>query len=75
MEICIKLFSNFAIYHYPSKFRLEVGEASSVEDICQSLRIPKNLPRVNLVNGEVVSDKHILQHGDTLSFFSPVAGG
>jgi sulfur carrier protein ThiS len=75
MEISIKLFSNFALYHSPSKFRLEMQNGGSVIDVLRSLKIPEDLPRIVLINGDVAEDQTILKEGDTLSLFSPVAGG
>jgi molybdopterin converting factor small subunit len=75
MKISIKLFSNFALYHSPSKFSLGIGEGTSVKGVCRNLNIPGDLPRLILVNGQVVGDETLLKDGDTLSLFSPVAGG
>ncbi len=75
MEILVKLFSNFALHHSPSKFSLQIGEGMSVRDVCRNLKIPDDLPRLNMVNGQVVTDQTTLKDGDTLSLFSPVAGG
>ena len=75
MEIFVKLFSNFALYHSPSRFSLEVGEQMSPLDVLKNLGIHEDLPRLTLVNGQVVTDETLLKDGDTLSFFSPVAGG
>ena len=75
MEIFVKLFSNFALYHFPSRFRLEIGEQMSPLNILRKLGIPEDLPRLTMINGQVVTDQTILKDGDTLSFFSPVAGG
>jgi sulfur carrier protein ThiS len=75
MEIFVKLFSNFALHHSPSKFSLVIGEGMSVKDVCGNLKIPEDLPRLTLVNGQVATDQVILKDGDTLSLFSPVAGG
>jgi molybdopterin converting factor small subunit len=75
MKIFVKLFSNFAFYHSPSTFHWEVKEGASVMDVLQDLKIPENLPRLALINGQVVTDRTVLTDGDTLSFFSPVAGG
>jgi len=68
MQISFKLFSNFALYHSPSKFHLKTGEGSSVVDICRSLEIPEGLPRINMVNGQMATDQTILKDGDIFSF-------
>jgi molybdopterin converting factor small subunit len=75
MKIFIKLFSNFALYHSPSKFHSEIDEGMSVLDVVRKIKMPEDLPRLTLVNGQVVTDETLLKDGDTLSFFSPVAGG
>lgn len=69
MKIFIKLFSNFAFYHSPSKFHLDVGEGRSVLDVFRGLNIPDHLPRLVLVNGQVASNQTVLKDGDTLSLF------
>jgi molybdopterin converting factor small subunit len=46
-----------------------------VKGVCRNLNIPGDVPRLILVNGQVVGDETLLKDGDTLSLFSPVAGG
>jgi len=75
MRIFVKLFSNFAFYHSPSKFSLEVPAGIRILDILKVLRIPEDLPRITLVNGQVADEENTLKEGDTVSVFSPVTGG
>ena len=53
---------------------------STLEDLLKTLDIPANEPRIIVINGisQGVSTKvseHILQEGDVVSIFPPVAGG
>jgi sulfur carrier protein ThiS len=75
MEISVKLFSDFSLYHSPSTFTMRLGGRKSVVEILRGLKIPEDLPRVILVNGHAATEQSKLEDGDILSVFSPVAGG
>jgi molybdopterin converting factor small subunit len=79
MEIEVKLFATLRDYLPPgsSRFscRLEVVDATRVEEVITRLGIPEDTPKIILVNGIHAGKDHPLKEGDVLSVFPPVAGG
>lgn len=81
MKIEVKLFATLRQYLLPGstggKITLEVEEGLTVAGLIQKLGIAPELAQLVLVNGvDVGRDQdRILQDGDTVSIFPPVAGG
>jgi sulfur carrier protein len=79
MEIEVKLFATLRNYlpKGSSRFscKLEVDSQTRVQDILLRLRIPEEMPKIILVNGIHGKNDQILEEGDILSIFPPVAGG
>ncbi len=79
MEIELKLFANFRDYlpkgsdRFSSK--IKVGPSERVADVLQKLGLPKDHPKIILINGVHAKEEDRLKDGDILSVFPPVAGG
>lgn len=54
---------------------MEVPEGFSVQDLIEKLRIPPSDPKIILVNGLHAPREQLLQEGDRVSIFPPIAGG
>jgi sulfur carrier protein len=79
MEIEVKLFATLRDYLPKGSNRfsckLEVDSQTRVQDILLRLKIPEEMPKIILVNGIHGKKDQILEEGDVLSIFPPVAGG
>lgn len=78
----IELYASLMKLLPPGKerFRREIkaDEGTSVQDVIDRFNIPAEQAHIVLVNGKFVCDerdKHILEEGDVLSIWPPVAGG
>jgi sulfur carrier protein ThiS len=79
MTITVALYAGFARY-LPSgaqnrRAALDLSEGSSVLDVMRRLGMPDDLPCIPVVDGKRVSTETVLQSGETLSLFPPLAGG
>jgi molybdopterin converting factor small subunit len=54
---------------------LDVPEGATVDQVVHSLRIPRELERLTVVNGRDAVPDQALSEGDVLSVFPPLAGG
>jgi hypothetical protein len=54
---------------------LEIPPATPVEDVASLLGIPADFSRITLVNGQDPAPGQILEDGDVVSLFPPLAGG
>ncbi len=81
MKIEIKLFANLKKLLPPdaegSTATLEVEDGLTVAALVEQLQIPKEMAQLVLVNGVNIEGEYsrILQEGDTVGVFPPVAGG
>ncbi len=82
MKMYLELYASLMHLLPPGKSRhqreISVNEGTTVQDVIESYHIPPEMAHIVLVNGHFVCDerdKHILQEGDTLSIWPPVAGG
>jgi len=82
MKIYIELYASLMKLLPPGKERfrreIKVDEGTSVQEVIDRFNIPMEQAHIVLVNGKFVCDerdKHILQEGDVLSIWPPVAGG
>jgi len=79
MKVEVKLFANFRDY-LPSGSRsyahlLDLDEGATIRQALENLKVPPGLPMILLVNGIHKQAEEVLQPGDVLSVFPPVAGG
>ncbi len=79
MQVEVKLFANFQDYLPPGSKKyglsLEVEEGTTICQLLQKFKIPESLPMITLVNGIHQNFEYIVNPGDVLSVFPPVAGG
>jgi molybdopterin synthase sulfur carrier subunit len=81
MKIEVKLFATLRRHLPPDatgrKATIEVEGGITVRSLVEQLKIPPELTQIVLVNGETVEREQdrVLQDGDTVSIFPPVAGG
>ncbi len=81
MKIEIKLFANLKrllpTHAEGSAATIEVEDGLTVAELIEQLQIPKEMAQLVLVNGINIEGEYsrVLQEGDTVSVFPPVAGG
>jgi molybdopterin converting factor small subunit len=79
VEIEVRLFATFRDY-LPSgsesfSFKRSLPREMEVSRIAEELKLPDNIPKIFVVNGNVVTGGYVPRDGDVLSIFPPVAGG
>jgi molybdopterin converting factor small subunit len=79
MEITVKLYATLRKFRPEvasgEGFALQVPAGASVEQVAAHLAIPEGVAWVAMVNAQVVPSDRVVQAGDSVSFFPPVAGG
>lgn len=83
MRITLKLYATLADYlpaqRQGNKAEIELPEGSSVQAAIDSYKLPEKLTHLVLVDGHYVSAEErasrILQEGDVLAIWPPIAGG
>ncbi len=77
MVIILKLFGGLQEFlpNRTNPHSVELDEGADVVDVLKIFGVPKEKPRVLLVNGRHVELDYVLQDGDVLAVFPPVAGG
>jgi sulfur-carrier protein len=54
---------------------MEIEEGTSIEQLLDRLNIPASMPKIVFVNGLHAKDNHMVQTGDEIAVFPPIAGG
>jgi molybdopterin converting factor small subunit len=79
VEVEVHLFANLADYGPPAgserAARVELPVGATLADLLRRLRIPEELPRLLLVNGQDAEPTTHLSSGDVVSVLPPLAGG
>ncbi|MDI6753818.1 MAG: MoaD/ThiS family protein [Thermodesulfobacteriota bacterium] len=79
MKVEVKLFANFREYLPPGSDKyacwLELEEGTTISQVLMKLKIPESVPMILLVDGMQSKVEDVLQPGEVLSVFPPVAGG
>jgi molybdopterin synthase sulfur carrier subunit len=79
MKVEVKLFANFREYLPPGSspyaHLLDIEEGTTIKQVLENLKVPPSNPMILLVNGIHKQADEVLQPGDVLSVFPPVAGG
>ena len=79
MKAEIRLFANFRDFLPPgskaSSFFTSFDGEKTVADVMRDLKLPEDVPRIVIVNGLHAEADHVLQDGDVVSLFPPLAGG
>jgi sulfur-carrier protein len=79
MKVKLKLFATFREYlpkgNDGHSILLELSDKTDVESVLEQLKLPKDIPKIILINGLQKTATETLAEGDTLSVFPPIAGG
>ena len=78
MKITIKLFATLRKYlgeDTRGTGTLDLPEGMNVCQLLDQLEIPKEIPKIVLINDQQKTMETTLKQGDTLSVFPPIAGG
>jgi molybdopterin converting factor small subunit len=79
MEIELRLFSTFREYLPEGSdtfsCKKSVPAETAVKEVADEMKLPADIPKIFVVNGNVVTGDHTLRDGDVVSIFPPVAGG
>ncbi len=79
MEIEIKLFATFRECLPPGtdgfSFKKALPEETSVREVMEELKLPVDVPKIIIVNGRHATEDYVVNDGDVVSFFPPIAGG
>jgi molybdopterin synthase sulfur carrier subunit len=77
-RIELRLFGHLRSYRPEadsSDAGMDVSAGTSVEEMIRELGVPPEDPKVVLVNGMHAALDRLLEEGDRVSIFPPVAGG
>jgi molybdopterin converting factor small subunit len=79
MKIEIQLFASLAQY-MPGQAGnapriMEVAEGTTVGEVLKTLKVPAGLAKLLFRNGVHTREEEVLQDGDRLAVFPPIAGG
>ncbi len=55
--------------------QMELKEGTTVDDLLQKVKIPREISKIILVNAIHAEVQQVLEEGDKVSVFPPVAGG
>lgn len=79
MKAEIRLFANFRDFLPPGSgsfsFTTSFEGRKTVSQVIEELKLPDNIPRIIIVNGLHSEADYVLQDGDVISLFPPLAGG
>ena len=79
MKINLNLYASLAEY-LPDRARgnpnsLELPEGTTIKQLIEQLHIPPDTPRIIFLNGVHAPLEALLNDGDRLGMFPPLAGG
>jgi sulfur-carrier protein len=79
MIVRVRLFANLVQYRPGAKagqpFDVELATGSTLADLVEYLKLPRDQVRVIFVNGIAASRERVIQPGDEIGVFSPIGGG
>jgi hypothetical protein len=79
MKIYVKLkgrLSNFRdLKHIKNSIILDVGDNIKISDVLKKIEIPRKHIGLIVVNKKVVNINMLLNEGDLLTLYPPIAGG
>ena len=79
MEIEVRLYATFRDYLPQDSgsfsFKKSLEKETAVDKIAEQISLPPDIPKIFIVNGNVVTGEYVLRDGDVVSIFPPVAGG
>jgi len=78
MKIEFRLYASLSRY-MPEGWRksptVEIREGATVKELLESIEVPLEAVKVVFINGVHASADEVLQDGDRVGIFPPVAGG
>jgi molybdopterin converting factor small subunit len=79
ITVHVRVFATLRQY-YPDlglgeTMAVEFPEGGTVGRLIRRLELPRDLVKIIFVNHVIRGDKHMLQEGDEVGIFPPVAGG
>ncbi len=77
MIVNLKFFAGLRSYlpEGQTPHAAEAPNGATVQEVLDRFQVPRDKPRILLVNGRHADPEQVLNDGDTLSVFPPVAGG
>lgn len=79
MKVTAKLFATLGNHIPPggtgNAFEQEIGPSTTVDQLLKKWKIPEDMPLIILVNAVHAGKDRVLDDGDTLAVFPPMAGG
>lgn len=77
MKVELHLYATLRKFYPPQggPLSMDLKDGSRVSYLLEHLGIPSDTPRVVLVNGRPAETDAVLQEGDRVVLFPPVAGG
>lgn len=74
MKVRVKLFASLRSFG-PDEQVIDFPDGTTIDRVVDLLKIPRTIRLLMIVNGEHRPADHILQDGDDLALFPPIAGG
>jgi molybdopterin converting factor small subunit len=74
MKVKVKLFASLRAFG-PDEQVLELPSGTTIDGVIDSFKFPGTIRLLRIVNGEHRPADHVLQDGDDLALFPPIAGG
>jgi molybdopterin converting factor small subunit len=74
MKVKVKLFASLRTLG-PDEQVLDLPDGTTADNVIDLLKIPRTIRLLKIVNGEHRPADHVLQDGDDLALFPPIAGG
>ena len=79
MKVEIRLFASFTQYLPPSaegqKAELELDKGTTIRKVLKQLGVPLDTVKLVFANGVHADMDYVIQEGDRIGAFPPVAGG
>jgi sulfur-carrier protein len=79
VTVTVRLFATFRDFlpqhAIRSGLQMDVHEHGTVQALMKALRVPDDLHKIVLVNGQHASENSLLSDGDIVSVFPPLIGG
>lgn len=77
MTVYVRLFAGLRAFlpAGPSPYSADLTDGATVAELLDTLHVPPDKPRILLVNGLHAELEQVLEHGDVLAAFPPIAGG
>ncbi len=74
MKVKVKLFASLRTFG-PDEQVLQLPARTTIDDVVRLLKIPGTIRLLMIVNGKHMPAEHLLEDGDELALFPPIAGG